>query len=62
MEYAAHIEETFQHLLDMARNPGFKDHAWFRAKELAKECPELYGEMPRRLTEAMRAPKEEVHG
>lgn len=27
-------ETQLTHLMNMSRNPGFKDHAWHRAKEL----------------------------
>lgn len=42
------------HLVWMASMPGAKDHAWHRAKEMARTCPELWADMPRLLTEAMR--------
>lgn len=53
MNFDTHIEEQFQWLLTMARNPGFKDHAWRRAKELAASHP-MYADFPERLKEAMR--------
>lgn len=42
------------HLVWMARMDGAKAHAWHRAQEMAKTCPEMWADMPRMLTEAMR--------
>lgn len=52
-----HVEEQFSWLLTMARNPGFKAHAWHRANELAALDP-MYADFPKRLTSAMTAPAE----
>jgi hypothetical protein len=46
--------DALAHLKWMASMPGAKDHAWFRAKELAREFPQFYGDLPKLLTEAMR--------
>lgn len=45
---------TLAHLIWMASMPGAKDHAWFRAKQLAREWPQMFGDLPQLLTEAMR--------
>jgi hypothetical protein len=46
-------------LIQMAKNPGSKDHAWYRAKELAACRSELWPEMDKRLEEAMAAQQQE---
>ena len=50
------------HLVWMASIPGSKAHAWHRAKEMAAMCPEMWGDLPQRLMEAMRARCENLDG
>ena len=47
MNFETHVADTLAHLIRMAREPGWKGHAWHRAQALAKECPELYADLPR---------------
>lgn len=42
-----------QHLTLLARNEGFKDHAWQRAKELDSDASGLFAGMRRELTLAV---------
>lgn len=51
--------KVLNHLAMMAAHPGLKAHAWHRANELAKECPEMFGDMPALLTERMRTKSSE---
>jgi hypothetical protein len=44
------MADALEHLLKMAQHPGFKDHAWKRAKDLAKGWPEVYEKLPELLT------------
>jgi len=46
------FQAQLDHLIRMARIPGFKDHAWYRAKELSKSS--LFEGMADRLVEAMK--------
>jgi hypothetical protein len=50
--------DALAHLKWMASMPGAKDYAWFRAKELARDYPQFYGDLPKLLTEAMRDPSQ----
>jgi hypothetical protein len=54
VDWQASKAKTLAHLVTLASDPGWKDHAWFRAKELAREHPSLYGDVPDLLTAAMR--------
>ncbi len=54
MDFQAHQQALLDHYIRMAQIPGAKAHAWHRVNELAKQCPELYRDLPARLTEAMR--------
>jgi hypothetical protein len=56
VNFARHVEDQFQWLLTMARDPGFKGQAWHRAKELAASDP-MYREFPDRLKQAMQSPQ-----
>lgn len=42
-----------QHLVELARHEGFKDHAWHRAKELDSDASGLFAGMRRELTLAV---------
>lgn len=42
-------------LIQMAKMPGAKDHAWRRAKELATDDSGLWPEIDKRLAEAMQS-------
>lgn len=47
-----------QHLLNLMAEPyrkNWKAYCWAKATALAAEYPEDYGDLPRRLTEAMQA-------
>lgn len=54
-----HYQAQLAWLIQMAKMPGAKDHAWRRAKELAADESGLWPEIDKRLAEAMQ-PKE--HG
>jgi hypothetical protein len=58
MDFAQHLEEQFQWLLTMARAPGFKEHAWRRAKDLAASN-RMYESFPQRLVDAMKGQSNE---
>lgn len=53
MDWQQHIQETVQHLCSLASIPGFKAHAWFQANDMARREPDLYGDIPTLLTQAM---------
>jgi hypothetical protein len=48
-------EKQLQHLIRMASIPGFKEHAWYRAKELSATPEELFLGIDKRLIEEMNA-------
>jgi hypothetical protein len=59
VDYLRHFEEMLSHYVRMAETcPAWKRYAWDRVNELATECPELYADLPRRLTLAMTVPAE----
>lgn len=51
--WQAHKSEMLAHLIWMASMPGAKAHAWFRANDMARNHPVLYGDMPVLLSNAM---------
>lgn len=54
METAVDVERRFQWLLTMARNPGSKEHAWWRAKQLQATGEPEYAQFPERLAREMK--------
>jgi hypothetical protein len=56
------FNEQLQWLITMAKQPGWKAHAWHRAKELAACESGLWPQMDERLKEAMREPANEARG
>lgn len=55
-DFKTHKAEMLAHLTRMARLPGWKAHAWFRANDMAREYPEGYGDMPGLLMQEMNPP------
>lgn len=55
MDLEKHKQDMLAHLVWMAGMPAAKAHAWHRVQEMARECPELYGDLPNKLTEAIAA-------
>jgi len=55
---ADHYDRTLAHLITMAGNPGFKAHAWHRAKELDSDISGLYRGIKDDLVKFMAAQKE----
>ena len=45
--------DLLAHYVRLAQNPGWKHYVWNRVKEMARECPELYGSFPQLLTDCM---------
>lgn len=52
-----HYQAQLAWLIQMAKMPGAKDHAWRRAKELATDDSGLWPEIDKRLAEAMQQEK-----
>lgn len=50
--------DALEHLFVMAQNPGAKDHAWWRAKDLERAWPDVYSGLPQKLAEKMKELKE----
>lgn len=48
-------QSQLAHLLKMARLPGAKHHAWYRAKELSADGSGLWKGIDKELAEAMKA-------
>lgn len=46
--------KTLAHLVMMAAHPGWKGQAWHSANALATDWPEMFGDLPELLTQAMR--------
>jgi hypothetical protein len=53
MDFEAEKRALLDHLVRMARMPGAKAHAWYRANDLARMHPEFYGDMPTLLVQKM---------
>lgn len=58
--HAEHRETLLAHYIALASDPGWKRYAWERVKQLAAECPGLYGDFPERITEHFRKGAEQT--
>ena len=47
-------DKALAHLVAMASEPGWKEQAWHSAKALARDWPEMFGDLPEMLTQRMR--------
>lgn len=57
MDFEQHKEALTEHYARMARlEPAWKRYAWDRVQEMAAQHPKWFGDMPQRLTAAMRSP------
>jgi hypothetical protein len=54
MDFSAFKRELVKHILSMAELPWAVDHARFRVKEMVKQDPALFGDLPKLLEEAMK--------
>lgn len=52
VDFSRHVEETLAHLVEMAKQPGWKSKAWQAARDLAAMDP-MYAQLPDRLVDAM---------
>lgn len=46
--------QALAHLVTMAAHPGWKAQAWHSANALATDWPEMFGDLPEQLKQAMR--------
>lgn len=46
--------DLLTHYTALAKTPGWRAYVWDRVKEMARECPELYRELPQLLAEKMK--------
>lgn len=53
-DYEAAKQRALAHLVLMAKTPGWKSHAWWQAQQWARDCPQLWKELPALLTAAMK--------
>lgn len=53
-------QQLLDHYTRLAALPGWREYVWARVKELARDCPELYGSFPALVTPALKssAPKD----
>lgn len=49
----AYAEMMLEHLVGLAKEPGWKAYAWGAAKDYAAKNPEDFGDLPERLKERM---------
>lgn len=54
MDFTSHRESLLAHYVALAQEPGWKNYAWVRVKELARDPTGLYADFEQRLTEAMK--------
>lgn len=49
------VQDQIEWLISLMKENrnGWKQHCWSRAKQLARDDPDTYAELPARLTEAM---------
>lgn len=50
----AHYARILYHYSWLAAHPSWKQYAWHRVQQMARECPELYSALPADLTKAMK--------
>lgn len=46
-------QTTLAHYTHLALNPAWKSHAWHQVNELAKEYPDMFSDLPEKLTASM---------
>lgn len=56
MDFKTHYARMLAHYTALALLPGWKGHVWHRIKEMARDCPELYADLPHDVTEATNQP------
>lgn len=54
MNFAEHQAHILAHYTRLAAHPSWKQYAWNRVQQLARDCPELYSALPADLTKAMK--------
>ena len=54
MDFETNKADLLAHYVKLAANPGWKAYVWARVNELADKHPQFYGDMPAKLTEAMK--------
>ena len=57
-ELESEFQTALEHLVMLAKNDGFKAHAWHRAKELDKQEHGMFRGIKDALVERMKAEKE----
>lgn len=48
-------KKVLDHLAMMAAHPGWKAQAWHSAKALARDWPEMFGDLPELLTKRVKS-------
>ena len=54
MDYSTHVEKQFETYLALCKQPPWKAWAWHQVKDMARKCPDLYGQLPDRIEKAMK--------
>ena len=54
MDFEATRTRLLAHYVTLAKEPGWKAYVWDRVQQMAAEEPDLWGDMPKLLTQAMR--------
>lgn len=58
IDFQAHSEQTLAHYIRLGASPGWKEYVWKRVNDLARMDPTLYGELPAKVTLALRTPSD----
>lgn len=48
------LTDLLAHYAALAKTPGWREYTWDRVKEIARDCPELYRDLPQQLAEKMK--------
>ena len=53
MDFATHQQALLTFYVQLIQQDGWKEYAWNRVKQMARDCPELYSHFPAAIKAAM---------
>lgn len=61
MDFATHYARMLALYTEWAQLPGAREYVWDRVQRLARECPELYANLPAQVTAAVKEARNAEH-
>lgn len=59
MNFKAHYAQMLANYTRWAQLPGAREYVWDRLQQLARECPELYADLPAQVTAAVKEQRDD---